>query len=106
MARKMGYYPADPDACLINDWIVETYYDYYDILVSPSFAALTGGSQQDIDAAMKKVFGEIIPKMLKQFAPYLKSKCKFTLSDNLHLCDFVLGTFYTDLVTNPQCFGR
>ena len=31
---------------------------------------------------------------------------KFLLGDKLMVCDFVVGSLYTDLVDNPNAYGR
>jgi glutathione S-transferase len=97
IARQNGYYPADPELSFPCNFIMETYYDYYDKLVF-----LSPPTEEDL----KAVFEERIPKMLAQFKPWLENDCKFLLTDELTMCDFVLGTFYTDLVTNPLAYGR
>ena len=109
IGRRHGYYPKDLDMAFINDWIVDTYYDYFEELVAPNSISQTGGSQQEVDAAIKKCFEVLIPKMMKQFENYLnhsQTQRKFLLSNELHVCDFVLGSFYTDMVTNPEAHSR
>ena len=43
---------------------------------------------------------------MKKLEPYLNNTHKFLLGDKPLLCDFIIGSFYTDLVTNPDCYGR
>ena len=44
--------------------------------------------------------------MMQQFEPYFSNNHKFLLGDKPLLCDFVVGSFYTDLVDNPNAYGR
>ena len=43
---------------------------------------------------------------MKSILPYLRNSNRLLLSDKPHICDFVIGSFYTDYVTNPMCYGR
>jgi hypothetical protein len=44
LARKLGFYPEDPDVAMANDWIVETYADNFNDLVQPLYIMATGGT--------------------------------------------------------------
>ena len=48
-SRKLGFYPMnDFDLALVNDWIMDTYYDYYGTIAAPALAAVSGGSPEEI----------------------------------------------------------
>ena len=48
IARKHGYYPKDEEMAFINDWIVDTYYDFYDGgMAEPTFKKLGGAPQAE-----------------------------------------------------------
>lgn len=64
-ARMMGFYPKDPMEAFQSDWIVETYYDYYNDLVAAGFILATGGKKDDTHVAQEKTFNEKIPAMMK-----------------------------------------
>lgn len=55
---------------------------------------------------MKTVFEEKVPAVMAAFQSYFDNEHKFLLGDQLLLCDFVVGTFYTDVVANPLAYGR
>lgn len=100
LAAENGFYPPDPELALPCDWITYTYYDYY------NNDGLVKGDGQTDDEWVKGVFEGKLPKMLAAFKPFLENEHKFLLGDELYLCDFVLGSFYTDVVTNPLAYGR
>ena len=43
---------------------------------------------------------------MQKLEPYLTNNHKFLLGDKLFLADFVIGSFYCDVVTNPNNWGR
>lgn len=83
--KKLGLYPTDPMTALEHDWIVETYYDWYD-----------GGMLKE------GWFEKAVPGLMKQMDKYKNRKCKFLLGDKMYVCDYVFGSWLTDLVANPE----
>ena len=96
MARRMGFYPSDPEVCLVHDWIVDTYYDNFDGISGPYL--MPDGDEKN--EAIEKVFTKLIPATLKALNPYFENNHKFLLGDKLMMADFVVGSFYTDQVDN------
>jgi glutathione S-transferase len=98
IAKEHGFYPGDPELAFPNDWIVDTYYDHYNDNGLTNFNAT--------EEWVKTTFETKIPSLMNKLKPYLENEHKFLLDSEPLLCDFVVGTFYTDLVTNPQAYGR
>ena len=89
-----------------NDFIVETYYDYYDTIAAPPLAQLSGAPESAVEEAAAKVFAETLPGLMKQMERFSNTPGKFLLGDRMFVCDFVFGSFLTDVVFNPMCYGR
>ena len=94
VGAKYGYYPEDPMKAYQNDFLTDLYYDHFDKFVNFLMAP------PDKQAEQKDEQIDRIKKVLGYIEPFC-GKTKFLVGDNLCVCDFWIGGFYTNIMSKP-----
>ena len=104
MARYLGkvggYQPRRAMNAYLNDQWLE---DYNDFIFLPIVTPYLTHDPNAKNAAIEKVFTEVLPKFMPLLEAQIGSK-KFMISDELSSCDFFYGTFYVDYWDNPDVY--
>ena len=96
LGKEHGYYPEDPVEAHKVDYLIDSFYDKFvglavnSVLPSPL-----------LEFEFSLVFNDAIPDFLDFLEPYLKEG-KFICGDKLTTADFVIGGFYTNMITNER----
>ena len=98
--KKYGYYPADIKEAYEVDKLSDDFYDNFNAFFGPMF--FPPGPAQDgaIEGAVAAA-----TKFCKMNEARL-AKGQFMMGPKLYIIDFWLGGLYTNIIANPDCYGR
>lgn len=101
IGKKYGYYPADAKDAYEVDKLSDDFYDKFNALFGPGFCP--AGSEAQKQATVGAVAA--MSSMCKDIAPRL-AKGQFLFGSKLCTVDFWFGGVYTNIMTNPDAYGR
>ena len=97
IARHHGYYPTDPMEAFKNDWLVEKYQPVINGMDAHLFKF--GKEKKDM---IHKVCTELLPNFFKLIEEYTKEGWLIGDGSKIYMCDFFIGSIYTDLFVNQS----
>jgi len=96
LGKEHGYYPDDPIEAHKVDYLIDCFQEKFLGLAVNSYMP-----KQLIESGLPLVVNDQIPDFLDFLDPYLEDG-KFLCGDKLTTADFVIGSFYTNMIANER----
>ena len=95
IARHNNFYPSDPLEAWRCDWLVEKYQPLINVMNAHNFEF--GQKSKD---GFKNVTEKVLPEFLTLIEPFCKDGWLIGDGSQIYMCDFVIGSIYTDQFAN------